>query len=108
MNGCSYNIGMHYSKDEINKMYILLSSMADKTRIKILSSLLEGEKCVCEISKELDISQSLASHQLATLKKHFLVKSYKRGQHRFYSLDDEHVELILKIVHEHILEENHD
>ena len=105
MNNRSYNKDMNYSKEEISKMYQLLSCMSDKTRILILSSLLEGEKCVCQISQELEISQSLTSHQLAFLKKHHLVKSEKRGQHRFYTLIDKHVELILKIVHEHILED---
>jgi transcriptional regulator, ArsR family len=41
----------------------------DKTRIKILSALLDSEMCVCDIACLLDMSQSAISHQLRVLKK---------------------------------------
>ena len=103
MNNHSYNNVM-----EINKLKTLFDALADNTRLKILLSLTKGEKCVCMISEELNISHSLASHQLAYLKKHKLVKSRKDKRHCFYSLDDEHVKDILEIAFTHISEDKYD
>lgn len=105
MNRHSYNLGMEkYSFNDLVLMEKLLSCMNDLTRLKLLTCLIDGEKCVCQLAKLCGISQSLTSHQLKVLKQYRLVKSCKRGQHRFYELDDEHVELILNLVHEHIKE----
>lgn len=73
----------------------------DKTRIKILSALLDSEMCVCDIACLLDMSQSAISHQLRVLKSSNLVKNRKEGKVVYYSLEDEHVKAILDqgIVH---------
>lgn len=73
----------------------------DKTRIKILSALLDSEMCVCDIACLLDMSQSAISHQLRVLKSNNLVKNRKEGKVVYYSLEDEHVKAILDqgIVH---------
>lgn len=67
----------------------------DPTRIKILSSLAEGEMCVCDIAYLLGMTQSAISHQLRTLKQARLVKNRKDGKVVYYSLDDEHVKEII-------------
>jgi len=67
----------------------------DKTRIKILSALLDSEMCVCDIACLLDMSQSAISHQLRVLKSSNLVKNRKEGKVVYYSLEDEHVKAIL-------------
>ena len=46
----------------------LYKSFSDKTRIKILFSLLNTELCVCAISELLGMEQSAISHQLRALK----------------------------------------
>jgi len=73
----------------------------DKTRIKILSALLDSEMCVCDIACLLEMSQSAISHQLRVLKSNNLVKNRKEGKVVYYSLEDEHVKAILDqgIVH---------
>ncbi|WP_304507111.1 ArsR/SmtB family transcription factor [Anaerotignum sp.] len=68
----------------------------DVTRIRILQSLLTGEKNVTELADLLDISQSAISHQLRVLRQNNLVKYRKEGKTVFYSLDDEHVQTILE------------
>ncbi len=83
----------------------LYKMFGDKTRIRILCVLLENECCVSEISRELDMTQSAISHQLSTLKASKLVKSRRDGKTIYYSLDDEHVEMILNMGVEHILED---
>lgn len=67
----------------------------DPTRIKILSSLAEGEMCVCDIAYLLGMTQSAISHQLRTLKQARLVKNRKDGKVVYYTLDDEHVKEII-------------
>lgn len=67
----------------------------DSTRIRILWALDEAEMCVCDIAYLLNMTQSAISHQLRVLKQAKLVKNRKEGKVVYYSLDDEHVRLIL-------------
>ncbi len=97
----------HIPNEEIlDKMTKILKIAGDKTRLKILYSLLAGEKCVCEIQDDIGASQSLVSHQLKILRDNNLVKTNKHGNHVFYSLSDSHVVYLLSLVHEHACEEN--
>ena len=50
------------------------------------------------------MTQSAISHQLSTLKASKLIKSRREGKTIYYSLDDEHVEMILNMGVEHIME----
>ena len=80
------------------------SVMGDSTRIKILYLLFEGEMCVCDISEKLSMSMSAISHQLRVLKNAHLVKFRKCGKSVLYSLDDEHVKIIINMANQHINE----
>lgn len=73
----------------------------DSSRLKLLDLLLQEEMCVTDIALKLDMSQSAVSHQLRVLRQSRLVKYRRDGKTVYYSLDDEHVENILKegIVH---------
>ncbi|HCT64639.1 MAG TPA: transcriptional regulator [Lachnospiraceae bacterium] len=68
----------------------------DSTRIKLLHLLLEREMCVGDIADKLDMSQSAVSHQLRVLRNNDLVKYRKEGKTVYYSLDDSHVENVLR------------
>lgn len=76
----------------------------DSTRIRILYSLLDGEKCVQEISSLLDLTQSAVSHQLQTLRANRLVKYRRSGKTVFYTLADDHIFSIINQGIEHIEE----
>lgn len=78
--------------------------LGDPTRLNILNTLLEQEKSVGVIAKELKMSDSAISHQLKILKIHRLVKYQKRGKEVYYSLDDKHVFDILNLGDAHIKE----
>jgi len=67
----------------------------DSTRIRILWALDESEMCVCDIASLLNMTQSAISHQLRVLKQAKLVKNRREGKVVYYSLDDEHVRLII-------------
>lgn len=74
---------------------------SDKTRLKIITILLKNELCVCDIAAVLNMSQSSISHQLRILRQFRIVKNRKEGKVVYYSLDDSHVENIIKQGIEH-------
>jgi len=76
----------------------LLKCLGDETRFKILLTLKSGERCVCEIVKELGKEQSLISHHLRALRVCGLVKSKRDGRKIKYKLADPPIaELLIKI-----------
>ena len=83
----------------------LFKIFGDSTRVKILYALLEGELCVCDIAKLMEVTQSAVSHQLRVLKASKLVKFRREGKPVYYSLADEHVIRILSQGMEHITEQ---
>ncbi len=78
--------------------------IGDGTRLKILYALSMQSLCVHEIVDLIGISQSLASHQLAVLKKHKLVTVRRRKNESIYTLADAHVAELLNIAVTHVLE----
>ncbi|MBA4357086.1 MAG: metalloregulator ArsR/SmtB family transcription factor [Humidesulfovibrio sp.] len=78
--------------------------LGDRTRVRILHALSQGELCVCDISAVLGATSSAVSHQLRLLRTAKLVKSRKEGKNVFYTLDDEHVRLLFAQGLEHVLE----
>ena len=64
----------------------------------------EGEICVNDISSKIGMTKSAVSHQLSYLKNLRMVKSRKEGKEVFYSLDDDHVSLMVKSAWEHVNE----
>jgi ArsR family transcriptional regulator len=104
MKGHSYMSTMPDDKT-LDKMEGLLNIASDFTRLKIMYSLSEGEKCVNDIVKEVGASQSLVSHQLTVLRDAHLVATRKEGTKVFYHLDDEHVLALLRVVYDHVSED---
>jgi ArsR family transcriptional regulator len=76
--------------------------LADKGRLTILYSLIEGELCVSEIAARTGLSPSLVSHQLRVLRHSHLVKYERRGKQSIYKLDDEHVSMLIEVAYEHL------
>lgn len=127
MNGHSYNIDAveKLNSNIVKKIERLFVIAGDATRLRIMSTLIDNEKCVCEcdtcsscphlecmieksvneIVNEVGVSQSLASHQLRVLKDAGLVRTRKEGQKVYYALNDGHVKALLNIAIEHVEEE---
>ena len=57
------------------------------TRAGIIEFLMTGEKCVCEITGELGLSQPLTSHHLSILRQAGFVLSRGDGARTYYSID---------------------
>ena len=61
--------------------------LSDGNRLRILCLLKDGERCVCEIWRNLALPQNLASHHLKTLKNAGLLRSRRDGLRIYYSLN---------------------
>ena len=77
---------------------------ADETRLRIICSLLNEELCVCDLCELLNLNQSTVSHQLQILRTSKLVKYRKEGEQVYYTLEDEHIDAILRMAIAHIKE----
>ena len=63
-------------------------ALGDPARLRIVAMLAErGEQCVCKIVEELGMGQPAISHHLARLRYAGLLKTQKRGQWVYYSLN---------------------
>lgn len=91
-------------KQTLEQIADLFKGFADPTRVHILSLLQGQELCVTEISDQVALSQSAISHQLRLLKQMQLIKYRREGKNILYSLADDHVETILQMGLEHVLE----
>ncbi len=89
----------------IMKLSDFFQAFSDSTRMKILVSLQISEANVTELTKKLNMTKSAISHQLRLLKAYKLVKARKSGKEVYYSLDDEHVSMLIKVGIMHIEEE---
>jgi ArsR family transcriptional regulator, lead/cadmium/zinc/bismuth-responsive transcriptional repressor len=78
--------------------------LSDPTRLKIVLALGKEELCVYDIAGLINVSESAISHQLRMLKTLRLVKHRKSGKMVFYSLDDEHIEDLIRIASRHVTE----
>lgn len=72
---------------DLLKSLDFLKVVAEENRLKIISMLMDGEKCVCDIWKNLNIPQNLASHHLKILADFGLVDFRKEGLWVHYSLN---------------------
>lgn len=76
----------------------------DSTRLQILCALEANQMCVGDLCNAIDITKSAASHQLNILKANKLVKYRKVGKNVVYSLDDDHVSMIIETAKRHLEE----
>jgi ArsR family transcriptional regulator len=71
------------SASQVDKMF---RAFADRTRLRILNLLQDGELCVSDIISILRVPQAKASHHLTYLRRAGLVEVRKRGLWCFYRL----------------------
>lgn len=76
----------------------ILKALAHPTRLNILESLRDGERCVCEIIDDVNIEQSNVSQHLAVLKKLDIVSSRKDGLKVIYQVKHEEIFQILRLL----------
>jgi DNA-binding transcriptional ArsR family regulator len=92
------------ANQELDRLALTYKVLGDPNRLKIVMALRKVEMCVCDLAAFTGLSDSAVSHQLRRLKDLALVKSRREGQIIYYSLDDDHVEELLKVGLEHLRE----
>jgi ArsR family transcriptional regulator len=68
------------------KIQTIFRALSDRTRLRILNLLQEGEVCVCHLVEVLDSPQPTISRHLAYLRKSGLVVARKEGLWMHYRL----------------------
>ena len=85
-----------------NKLSQVLSLAANDVRLKILYLLEEeSELCVCDLADILEMTIPAVSQHLRKLKDGNILQTRRNGQTIYYSLKEEHLEII-KPLFEHI------
>ena len=82
----------------MQKVINLFETLGDRTRFKIMEFLLNGEKCVCEISSYIDRTQSTTSIQLKKLTNAKILNFRREGKKVFYKIIDYRVCEIFKVL----------
>lgn len=91
-------------EDTLIDMAELFKIFGDSTRVKLLFALNDGERAVGDLAAGLGMTDSAVSHQLKILKDNKLIRGRREGKSVFYSLADNHVQGILNLGMEHIVE----
>ena len=73
------------------RMAHVFHALSDPSRVRIVSALVPGELCVCDIAASVGMSQSAVSHQLRALRDAGLVKFRKVGRKAYYALESDHI-----------------
>jgi ArsR family transcriptional regulator len=65
----------------------LFHALSDETRLSILECLRGSERCVCELTDDLEAAQSRLSFHLRVLKEAGLVTDRREGRWMYYTLN---------------------
>jgi len=74
------------SKDKPFNAELFFSALADRTRLRLLNLLRDGEVCVCFFAGTLETNNPKISRHLAYLKRAALVSGRRDGKWMHYSL----------------------
>ena len=88
--------------ESLLKLAELFKTLGDPTRLKIVEILLENEMCVNHIAETMGMGQSAISHQLRVLRQARLVTYRKEGKTAYYSLNDDHVDGLVRMGMDHV------
>jgi DNA-binding transcriptional ArsR family regulator len=89
---------------DLERLALIYKALGDPTRLRMVMALRRGEMCVCDLAALLNLSESATSHQIRRLRDLALVKSRRDGQILYYSLDDHHVDELIQVGQDHLVE----
>ena len=78
-----------FNERDFKQIEKVFKAFCDESRLQILSSLQEGEKCGCTLLEEVPVAQSTLSHHMKILLESGVVESRKEGKWTYYRLSDE-------------------
>jgi DNA-binding transcriptional ArsR family regulator len=94
------------SVEEASRVTDLFRLLGDPNRVRMLYALAEaGELCVSDLAAVVGAAEYSVSHALRLLRTAGIVRSRRSGRMIYYSLDDEHVRLLLDVSAEHLRHE---
>ncbi len=77
--------------------------LTDPGRLRLIAALLEtDELSVSELAEATGLSQTACSHNLRLLRGQRLVRYRKQGRKVFYTLDDDHIRVLLDVALQHV------
>lgn len=76
----------------------MFQALGDEKRLAVLDCLLDGERCVCELTEATGLKQSLLSFHLGVLRNADLVSDRRVGKWGFYSINVESVVLLQSVL----------
>ncbi|MDZ7268927.1 MAG: metalloregulator ArsR/SmtB family transcription factor [candidate division KSB1 bacterium] len=88
----------------ITRLAEIFKVLSDPMRLKIILALQRTELCVCDLASLLGVTRPAVSHHLRFLRAVRLVKYRRAGKMAYYSLDDEHIERLIKVAAAHVAE----
>ena len=64
----------------------LLKALADPVRLQVVEALASGERCVCDLTGDLDLAQSKLSFHLKVMREAGLIEARVEGRWIYYRL----------------------
>ena len=81
---------------------LFFDTFSNKTRMRIIESLISGSKSVTEICDAIKEEQSKVSHNLRKLMECHFLDVERKGKQRVYSLNKDTIIPILNLVEKHV------
>src|SRR3954464_9974791 len=67
----------------------LFHALSDQIRVDVVTLLLDGERCVCDLMADLDMAQSRLSWHLKTLNDAGIISGRRESRWNYYSLNSD-------------------
>jgi ArsR family transcriptional regulator len=71
----------------VDRAQRLLRALAEPIRLQVVLALQHGERCVCDLTSDLDLAQSKLSFHLKVLKEAGLIRARQEGRWIYYRLE---------------------
>lgn len=85
---------------KMNEAAALMTMLSQPARLRILCTLLEGERSVLELAQLCQMSQPAMSHHLKKLRDANLVQTRRSAQTIHYSLKGSEVKVVMQTLHD--------
>jgi ArsR family transcriptional regulator len=90
--------GMALATTDVEATLRLFRALGDETRLRLLEQLHGGEQCVCDLTDELEASQSRLSFHLKALKDAGLVTDRRDGRWVYYAINPDALAILERVL----------